>query len=123
MKLAVDGNRNGTAWTTESYSGGLEGVGKSGVGISVDAGEPVEAVELNVVTLTPGWSGEVYATAEDPHPDDLQGWGEPVGTMDNVDEDSTTDLTLTEPAQHYLIWITDLGDNDAVEISDIRLLG
>jgi eukaryotic-like serine/threonine-protein kinase len=123
VRFAIDNNPTGTAWTTESYSAGLAGANKSGVGISVDAGEPVEAAEMNIVTPTPGWSGEVYATPDDPHPEDLQGWGEPVGTIENAEEDFTVNLTLAEPAQHYLIWITDLGDNDAVEISDVRLLG
>ncbi|HEX6117454.1 MAG TPA: protein kinase [Solirubrobacterales bacterium] len=123
VELAIDGNETGTSWTTESYSAGLEGANKSGVGIAVDAGKPVEAAELKVVTPTPGWSGEVYATSESPHPDDLEGWGEPVGTIEDAGEDVTAELSLTDPARHYLLWLTDLGDNDAVEIADVRLLG
>jgi len=123
VRFAIDNNPTGTSWTTESYSGGLAGVGKTGVGLAVDAGKVVEAAEMKIVTPTPGWTGEVYATATDPHPDDLEPWGEPVGTIDDAGEDDTVELTLAQPSRHYLIWITDLGDNEAVEISDIRILG
>ncbi|MGI8460903.1 MAG: protein kinase domain-containing protein [Solirubrobacterales bacterium] len=119
-RLAID-NDPTTAWTTEQYSSGLAGVGKEGVGISVDAGSAVEPAELRVVTPTPGWSGEIYAANESP--DDLAGWGDPVGSIANAAEDDTIALERTEPAQYYLLWITDLATNDAVEISDIRLLG
>ncbi len=120
---AIDGNATGTSWTTESYSAGLAGAPKSGVGIYVGVDDPAEVGEMQLVTPTPGWSGEVYASAEDPPPDELDGWGEPVGTIEDATEDETVPLELTEPAQYYLVWITDLGDNEAVEISDIRLLG
>ena len=120
VRFATDGNPTGTAWTTEDYSAGLAGL-KSGVGIYVDAGEPVEASELKVVTPTPGWSGEIYASNEEP--DDIAGWGEPVGSVSNAGEEETVSLDVPEDAQYYLLWITDLGDNSTVEISDIRLLG
>jgi eukaryotic-like serine/threonine-protein kinase len=123
VRLAIDTDSTGTSWTTESYSAGLSGVGKEGVGISVDAGEPVEAKELEVVTPTPGWTGEVYAAAEPA--DDIEGWGEPVGTIEDAGEDAegteTVPLDTAEAAQYYLVWITDLGPRDAVEISDIRI--
>jgi serine/threonine protein kinase len=120
VRFATDGDPSGTAWTTEDYSAGLAGL-KSGVGIYVDAGEPVEASELKVVTPTTGWSGEVYASTEEP--DDIAGWGAPVGSISNAGEEETVSLELPGSAQNYLIWITDLGDNETIEISDIRLLG
>ncbi len=80
VRFATDGNTTGTSWTTESYSAGLEGAPKTGVGLTLDTGEPVEAAELKLITPTPGWSGEVYAASEEA--DDLAGWGEPVGTID-----------------------------------------
>jgi serine/threonine protein kinase len=120
VKFATDGDPSGTSWTTEDYSTGLAGL-KSGVGIYVDAGEPVEASEVKVVTPTTGWSGQVYASNEEP--DDIAGWGDPVGTISNAGEEETVSLDLPAAAQYYLVWITDLGDNSTVEISDIRLLG
>jgi eukaryotic-like serine/threonine-protein kinase len=120
VRFATDGDPSGTAWSTEDYSAGLAGL-KSGVGIYVDAGEPVEASELKVVTPTAGWSGEIYASTE--APDDIASWGEPVGSISNSGEEETVSLELPAPEQNYLVWITDLGANATVEISDIRLLG
>jgi eukaryotic-like serine/threonine-protein kinase len=119
--FAVDGNPQ-TAWTTESYNAGLAGADKEGVGIYVDAGEPVDATEMEVRTPTPGWSGEVYAASEGP-PEEIEEWGEPIATLPGADENATVDFELAEPAQYYLLWITDLGDNSSVEIANIRVLG
>ena len=122
VEFAIDGNTTGTGWTTESYRAGLEGVPKSGVGLTLDAGRPTEPTELRLVTPTPGWTGEIYASPEERHPEEIEDWGEPVGTIEDAGEDDTIDLSVGDPAQHYLIWITDLGDNNSVEISDARLL-
>ena len=121
VRLVIDGNE--TAWSTEQYSSGLAGVNKDGVGISVDAGKAVEASEIEIRTPTPGWAGEIYASAEASAPNDLSGWGEPIGTIDNAGENESYPLELTERARHYLVWITDLGDNQSVEISEIALAG
>jgi hypothetical protein len=119
VAFAVDGDPN-TAWSTEQYPGGLTGVGKDGVGLAVDGGSPVKASELELATKTPGWSGEVYAANQQAH--DLAGWGEPVGSISKASADETVPLELTEPARYYLVWITDLGNGDKVELSEIRLL-
>ena len=50
--LVLDGLRN-TGWDTETYQAGFEGAGKSGVGIYVDAGEPIPGRRLALITSTP----------------------------------------------------------------------
>jgi serine/threonine-protein kinase len=110
VQLAIDANP-GTAWVTETYTTAPEMAqnGKTGVGLIVDAGEPVEARQLVITTDDPGWSGEVYAAAEGP-PTDLAGWGEPIGTIPTTDDETTIELSTTE-AQYFLIWITVLTEN------------
>ena len=49
---------DGTAWTTESYQAGIEGAGKTGVGLYIDAKPKVEAVALQIETPEPGWRGD-----------------------------------------------------------------
>ena len=46
---------DGTAWTTESYQAGIEGAGKKGVGIYIDAKPKVEAVSMQIETPQPGF--------------------------------------------------------------------
>jgi eukaryotic-like serine/threonine-protein kinase len=121
VRLVRDGNPS-TAWTTESYSSGLEGVGKDGVGIYVATSRPVEASEMIVGTSTTGWSGDVYAAVEGP-PDELSGWTGPVGSIEGASDEETATLEVAEPATFYLLWITDLGENESVEINEIRVRG
>ena len=79
VKLAIDGIPN-TTWQTETYTAGpdLSLSGKSGVGLIVEAAEPVTGQTLTVGTTTGGWSADVYAADSGP-PDDLAGWGDPGG--------------------------------------------
>jgi serine/threonine-protein kinase len=125
--LATDGNPS-TAWPTEIYTSGpdlQDAAGKDGVGIYVDAGQPVEAVEMFIRSLTEGWSGQIYATASSP-PDSLAGWGDIVGTVENAGETQSVPLTLAAPARYYLVWITSLAEVDTgygVEIAQIDLFG
>ena len=55
---AIDGDR-GTAWSTESYSGGV--LPKPGVGLYVTADSPVAARKLEVFSDTAGFGAKVYA--------------------------------------------------------------
>jgi eukaryotic-like serine/threonine-protein kinase len=120
VSYLIDGDPTGTSWTTETYQAAE--LGKDGVGFYVDAGEPVEASELVLTSVTPGWSGEVYAAADGP-PDEIEGWGQPVAEISEAEEEETVALELTAPERYYLVWITDLGGNENVEISDARLRG
>jgi hypothetical protein len=125
-ELAIDSNPTGTSWLTETYSTApaMAENGKTGVGLIVDAGEPVAGRDLTITTEDPGWSGEVYAAAEGP-PADLAGWGDPIGTFETSEEETTVSLNTNE-AQYYLIWITTLTENPDggffATISDVSLI-
>jgi hypothetical protein len=120
VSFLIDGNATGTSWATETYTGAE--LGKDGVGVYVDAGEPVEASELVITSVTPGWSGDVFAVEDGP-PQQIEGWGSPVGTISGAEEEETVELELFAPERYFLIWITDLGGNESVEISDVRVRG
>ena len=75
---AIDGKLD-TGWSTESYTAApsvLDAANKPGVGLILDAGEPVTGSSLSISSGEGGWSGEVYAAADGP-PTDLEGWGRP----------------------------------------------
>ncbi len=55
-----------TTWTTETYQAGIEGAGKEGVGIYIDAKPQVEAVALQIETPTPGFKATIYARSRRP---------------------------------------------------------
>ena len=124
VKLAIDGNP-GTGWSTESYSAAAsleDAAAKPGVGLIVGTSEPVDARSIQIISANGGWSGEIYGAESGP-PDDLAGWGEPLGTIDGADTDQTVQL---QPAsnQFFLIWITDLAEGDdgfSVEIDEVEV--
>jgi len=126
VKSAIDGNPD-TPWTTETYTTGpgLDASGKSGVGLIVTASEPVAAREMTINSTTGGWSGEVYGATEGP-PDTLAGWGSPIGTVSDADEEEVVTLDATAESEFFLIWITDLADSEdgfVVEIGEVELTG
>jgi eukaryotic-like serine/threonine-protein kinase len=124
VQAAVDGSQT-TAWTTESYVTGpsLEDSGKGGVGLYLDAGQPVAARSLEVRSSDPSWDLVVYGAA-DSVPDSLDGWTE-IGSQSDMKTHATVSLpTGGRKFRYYLLWITKLastGDGYAVGISDARL--
>jgi eukaryotic-like serine/threonine-protein kinase len=126
VKLAIDGIPN-TTWQTETYTAGadISASGKSGVGLIVQADEPVEAQSITIGTTQGGWSADIYAASSGP-PDDLAGWGEPIGSTTDAADQEQIELTPTERAQYYLIWFTTLAEADGggrVEVPDVALNG
>jgi eukaryotic-like serine/threonine-protein kinase len=131
VALATDGNPTGTAWETEHYeSPTFEGTKTGpdpGVGIYVTIGSQKTPNRMIVRTPTPGWDAQVFASPAGP-PDELSGWGEPVGEVSNASSLEEIDLKVREPSRYFLLWFTKAAEardsfgNYQVEISDIRLL-
>ena len=129
--LAIDGDPTGTAWETEHYESdtfaGTKTGPDPGVGIYVTTSAPVKPTKMLVRTPTPGWDAQVFASSSGP-PEELQGWGEPIGIAVDASSNEEIDLTPTAPARYFLLWFNKASEaNDQfggyqVEISDIKLL-
>ncbi len=115
---AIDGNRT-TNWDTESYETDFQSLGKDGVGLHVDADSPISARRLDLTTPTPEFTASVYAANE--VPEDITGW-EKVSSDTQVSE---TERIALDPGdqrfRYYLLWITDLGEQEKVEIQELAL--
>ena len=114
---------DGTSWSTESYQDGLEGAGKKGVGIYIDAKPKVAAVSMQIDTPNPGFRATIYAAPPGPVPKSVpEGWTKVGGgTVTSSDKRFKLDTGDTE-YRYYLVWITKLAqDADNAEISEIRL--
>jgi serine/threonine-protein kinase len=132
VELAVDGDPSGTAWETEHYESdtfaGTKTGPDPGVGIYVTVTSPAKPTRMIVRTPTPGWDAEVFAAPSGP-PEELSGWGEPIGTVVDASSTQEIDLAGREPAGYFLLWFnkaSEAGDQFGgyqVEISDIKLLG
>ena len=119
--LAVDGDPNATAWTTETYLTDSFGT-KSGVGLVIDLGQEFDVSKIQVVTPTAGWPLEVYG-ANDPPPESLDGW-EALGSEDSVANRQTIDLVTPTRYRYLLLWATAPVEEDGgygVAISDVKV--
>jgi serine/threonine-protein kinase len=122
---ANDGNPTGTAWSSEHYDtpdfGGL----KDGVGLTIDAGEPVAAKSMTIRALTPGYDAQIYEINGSPA-SSLSGWGRPVAAIRDGGDSETVALPGKQ-AESFLIWITkapaaqDDPSRYQMEISDVQL--
>ena len=111
---AIDDDPTGTAWVTEHYDFQDLASFKEGVGIYVATEELVTARTLEVTTVAGGWSADVYAFAGEP-PDDLAGWGEPIGATEDAEEVQEIALNDVGDRDHYLLWITQLAPSTETE--------
>jgi serine/threonine protein kinase len=107
VALATDGNPN-TFWTTEHYSSFI----KPGVGLVLDVGSPKKLSRLTIRSDTPGFTAEIQAGASRS------------GTFSKVSSPVTvgtsTHFTVDgQAARYYVVWITDLGGNDAVHVNEV----
>lgn len=113
----VDGNPS-TQWDTERYEDGFDGVGKSGVGVFVDAGREVPARALKVTSSTPGFTAAVYGSNNVPK--DIEGWTR-VSAPATVDEDQTIRWKSDRPYRRYLLWITKLPRQNKAAVQELSL--
>jgi serine/threonine-protein kinase len=122
-RLAVD-REPGTAWSTETYRDALEGAGKAGVGIYVDAKPGVDATRLEVQTDKPGWRAELYAAPPGEVPAGIDvGWTRVGGGLVRRDQQRFKLDTGDQRYRYYLVWITRLPpDESRVSISELTLL-
>ena len=125
---AIDGNPNGTGWSTEDYAAGLEGAGKVGVGIVFESAEAITPTELTMST-NGGWTFDLYGATDGP-PDEapVDDAGEPTGAWGDAlvagaqaEGSGNYEVEAAEDATYFLVWITDLGDQSTAEINDARI--
>jgi eukaryotic-like serine/threonine-protein kinase len=115
---AIDGNKT-TNWDTETYSGGFAGSNKSGVGLYVDAGQPIRARQLDLVTATPGFQAEVHAA--NTLPGQIRDWTR-VSPRREVSQVQRFRLdTRGTGYRYYLLWIVELPEGNKAEVQELGL--
>jgi eukaryotic-like serine/threonine-protein kinase len=112
VRLATDGDST-TFWTTEHY----RSFSKDGVGLVLDAGQAETLSSLVLTTDTPGFTAEIKSGTASTGP-----FSTTLGTSRTVAGRTTFTLSGAQ-AQYYLVWITDLGGNDAVHLNEVTARG
>jgi serine/threonine-protein kinase len=99
-------------WPTQTYSAFT----KPGVGLVLDAGQPVEVRALRVRTDTPGFTAQIRGGNLQSGPFRILSPGKPVTgtTAFTVDPDV--------PMRYYVIWITSLA-GDVAHVNEVRAFG
>jgi eukaryotic-like serine/threonine-protein kinase len=120
--LVVDRDPD-TIWSTESYSSGLAGANKDGVGIYLDAKPGVEAVRMEIQSPEPGWKTEIYGAEGNRVPESIDaGWTQIGGGTVRSDHQRFRLDAAGRRYRFYLVWITELPpDAKRVEIGEIFL--
>ncbi len=131
VELVHDGNPTGTAWETEHYESdtfaGTKTGPDPGVGVYVKTSSPAKPRKMVVRTPTPGWDAQVFAVPSGP-PEELSGWGEPIGTAVEASSTEEIDLNVGSPSSYFLLWFNKASEAHdqyggyQVQISDIKLL-
>jgi predicted Ser/Thr protein kinase len=99
-------------WPTESYSAFT----KPGVGLVLDAGQPVEAATIRVRTDTPGFTAHIRGS-------NVQSG--PFRTLSRrklVTATTTFEVDVETPVRYYVVWITSLAGRVA-HINEVRAFG
>jgi eukaryotic-like serine/threonine-protein kinase len=120
--LVVDRNPD-TRWVTESYESGIEGAGKAGVGIYVDAKPGVEAVRMEIQSPQPGWRTDIFGATGNRVPESIErGWTRLGGGTVRSDHQRFRLAASGERHRYYLVWITALPEGEhRVEIGEVAL--
>jgi hypothetical protein len=110
-----------TAWQTSSYRSRDWGRLKPGVGLFVELEGTADIATVEIRSPFAGWAAEIYV-ADEPSTT-LDGWGEPVATIDNAKSPKTT-AKLDEPTSggFVLVWLTTQGEGfPQMQIDEIRV--
>ena len=122
--LALDGDKT-TAWETENYDTPDLGNIKDGVGLYLDAGRPVVAHAIRIITPKSGWAFKLYVANQLPAA--LSGWTLAGGGSMDSTRKTVKFNAAGRTARLYLIWITRLTESPTgrsnAAISDLELLG
>ncbi|HWH55168.1 MAG TPA: protein kinase [Gaiellaceae bacterium] len=104
---AIDGDPV-TYWTTERY----QSFDKEGVGLILRARRAVSPKTLTFTTDTPGFTAEIQSGNSPSGPFSRASGPRTAGP--------TTGYSLNRGGRYFVIWITDLGDNESVHINEVR---
>ena len=94
-------------WTTVNYYDHV--LLEASIGIYVDAAPKTVVSDIRILTSTPGWNAQFYASDSAPSPTAWPGNWVQVGSANDIRNDQTIALsTGGVPHRYWLVWITKL---------------
>ena len=107
---ALADGQAGTSWSTECYQDRFMG-GKRGVGLILEF-SGAAAGTLSVESLNGPYQLDVFTSLGEAPPADLPGWSQQ-GATRFADDPGTIEVSFDQPASHVLVWLKELGPDDA----------
>jgi predicted Ser/Thr protein kinase len=104
---AIDGDP-ATYWQTEHYSS----FDKSGVGLLLEARRPVTPRSVTITTDTDGFTARIRAGSSASGPFRFVSGPQIVN--------ATTAFPVTGGGRYFVVWITDLGENESAHVNSVR---
>jgi serine/threonine-protein kinase len=106
-----------TYWQTETYdSPDFGGLGKSGVGLVVDAGGPIKLSSVTVTTDTPGFTAQIQEGSSSTGP------FVPDSSLRTVNGRTTFKLD-GKSGRYYVVWITQLPPGAVAHVNEVTARG
>jgi hypothetical protein len=118
VSRAVDDDPS-SSWSTYIYRRPFPAL-KPGVGLLVSFASPVQLSQLTITSPSRGTRIEIRSA---PGPDTTLAQTVPIASAALDNDVTTVSMVGSQPVQHVLLWITQLGgggDENVTEISDIR---
>ncbi|MEO6652997.1 MAG: protein kinase [Ilumatobacteraceae bacterium] len=109
LAALADGD-TATSWSTECYQDRFMG-GKRGVGLILEL-NGAAAGTISVDTLNGPYQLDIYTMLGETPPDDIGGWTQD-GPTRYADDPGTIEVAFDQPANHVLVWLKELGRDDA----------
>jgi len=124
VPLVLDRDRQ-SYWSTEHYSSAEFGNLKDGVGVYLDAGRPIVARAIRILTPASGWALDLYVANR--VPGSVADWTRVGGGGMDSDRKTLGLDTGDQRFRYFLVWITKLVKDGqgqfSASISELRLLG
>ena len=121
VDFAIDDDPE-SAWTTEDYE--QPDYGKEGVGLIIEAEEPIAPAAVEITTPDPGWAMTLYGANEPA--ESLDGWTE----LEQVESIGDTERLVFDgdgqSFRYFLIWSTTPAETDdgwGASIADVQISG
>jgi tRNA A-37 threonylcarbamoyl transferase component Bud32 len=106
-------------WTTVTYYDHV--LLESGIGLYVDAAPKTAVSDIRILTSTPGFNAQFYASDATPSPTAWPGNWVQVGSQNNIQKNQTIALSSGgAPHRYWLVWITKLppgGDHVGLKLA------
>lgn len=120
--MFINDGDSSTGWYTERYTTSDFGKLKEGVGLIIGLGPPQQIDRLRISSPNIDWSFEIFASDKNAAGGDIQVWGQPVASREDISGTITVDLEGSSGAT-LLLWITDLGKELAIGGHRVTITG